>query len=114
MNNNNCIVCDNIIDALNSKGTLYRCGDANVCSAGCSHKRFCELKIINPRLNEPLSWNTSENKLSKTKSTLFCSDTCIIIGAGDYDTPNIDKTIYGTIRNIFVRIIINMIDCITK
>ena len=113
MNNNNCVICNNIIEALNSKGTLYRCGDTNVCSMDCSYKRFHELKIINPMLNDPLSWKPNENKLKKTKSTLFCSNICIIESCQN-NNPNINKTTYERTRNIIIMIIINMWNCITK
>ena len=114
MNNNNCAVCNNIIDAFESKGILYRCGDTNVCSMDCSYKRFNELKIRNPRLNEPLSWNHTENKLTKTKSTLFCSDIPINIEPCENNNPNVNKTMYENMRNIIITIIINMWNCITK
>lgn len=114
MKNNNCAVCNNTIEAFNSKGPLYRCGDANVCSMDCSYKRFNELKIINPRLNEPLSWKHTENKITKTKSTLFCSDICINIEPCENNNPNVNKTIYERTRNIIIMIIINMWKCISK
>mgnify|MGYP003637077201 CR=1 FL=1 len=114
MNNVNCIVCSERIVGITENTTLYRCGDANVCSMVCSTKRFNKLKIINPRLDLPSSWELEDISLRKTDSSLFFEDTCLDIITYVNNDQKVDKTLYEVFRNIIVNIVVNIISCISN
>ena len=70
MNNILCIECNKYIHGFKCDTTLYRCGDANVCSQICSKKRYNKLEIIDPYFTSPISWPTANkfNTIKKSKS----------------------------------------------
>ena len=104
MNNILCIECNKYIHAFKYKATLYRCGDANVCSKECSTKRCDKLELIDPYLTSPLSWShTPNNYIIKTKSMCsFYPHT--ILEIDDIEDINIDvvKEKYITVKKIFI------------
>lgn len=90
MNNMLCIECNKYIHGFKYNTTIYRCGDANVCSKLCSIKRYNKLEIIDPYLASPPSWSqTPKNYIKRTKSiSSFYPDT--ILEIDDIEDINID------------------------
>ena len=130
MNNNTCIECNKYINAIaNKNSTLYRCGDANVCSKHCSKIRLHKLESIDPYLMSPLLWsniqdNIQDNIQCKIKRTntqpSFYPYTVLNIDNGletiyeePYKSTN-NSGIFGKINQLIYSIFITIIFIITR
>ena len=102
MNNMLCIECDRYIHGFKYKTTLYRCGDANVCSKICSGKRYNKLQTSDPYLVSPVSWpHTKKNNIKKTISLpSFYPDTILEIDNIDPVYENHNN--YNTITELLI------------
>lgn len=104
MNNIQCIECNKYIHGFKYKTTLYRCGDANVCSKLCSKKRYNKLETSDPYLVSPLSWpDTKKNYIKKTNSMpSFYPDTILEIDGINCDPIYEEPNKYGNIKQLFI------------
>ena len=124
MNNNTCIECNKYINAFTNNNTLYRCGDANVCSKHCSKKRYNKLKSVDPYLMSPLLWSNIQgnNKIKRTNSQpSFCPDTVLNINDDNLETIEEETNkstnvtgVFSKINEIIYNIVISVIFIITR
>tara|TARA_B100000925_G_C21899923_1_gene426672 strand:- start:433 stop:804 length:372 start_codon:yes stop_codon:yes gene_type:complete len=106
MNNNTCIECNKYINILTNNNTLYRCGDANVCSKFCSKKRYNKLKTVDPQLMSPLLWSNIQgnNKIKRINSQpSFYRDTVLNID-NHLETIDEETKKSNSITSAFIKI----------
>jgi len=105
------------------QNTIYRCGDADVCSIACSRIRLNKIISVDPRLNTPMIWQDiqstpaigcfkrvstvenleasyymSNNVLNPIKEENFSSDSSINYNT-NYDCDSLRITIISLLMN---------------
>jgi len=130
-----CAECSELIinDAVNYNA-MYLCGDAHVCSPTCSRIRLGKIILVDPKLNNPIVWQTLPqrgfvtNKLKRTQSLPKIDTNNLIINIesletiaessiSSYHTKEHDygyETFTFTIITLIIEGIINIIDVIIK
>ena len=104
MNNKLCVECNKYIHGFKYNTTLYRCGDANVCSEKCSKTRYDKLELIDPNLVSPISWSEIQNNYIKKTNSVpsFYPDTILKIDDIKYVPIHEEPDEFGIIKKIFI------------